>query len=77
MCDVCLLIPIVICCCTSPLNDEICRRFMKLLCRCLESESSLVSSVAYYVVYYSRAESVQGISLMLCAACYKEYGGTP
>ena len=52
---------------TVPLYDLMCKRSVMFIRRCLQSESSLVKSVAYYAVYHGRMTSTLGRNVYTCS----------
>jgi len=53
-----------------PLLDELCCRSATFIKSCLESDSSIVSAVAHYGVYYGRMNSHIGGNAFFCCCRY-------
>ena len=65
----CNLIPLL--CGFLPFQDEICRRFLHFVYKCMFSAVAVVRSVAHYAVTYGRNHSPLGRNLLVCMNRYK------
>ena len=63
------LLPLIANC--MPLLDCICRRFLKFVYSCINSESSLVRFVARHGIFSSRMSSAIGRNIYICAERYR------
>jgi len=56
---------------TSPIYDELCRRFLNFMTKCNSSDSKLIRFVIGHAVYCARVQSPVGRNYVLC---YERYG---
>lgn len=62
------LLPIV---CTSlPVFDEICKRFLGFIYKCMSHESELIRFVVRHGILFARTRSVIGLNLIFCSRRY-------
>ena len=54
-----------------PLFDEMCRRSLNFIRTCLSHDSTLISFVARYGVFYARGLSILGQNVIFCTQRYK------
>jgi len=63
-----LLLPLI--CCRLPLYDELMKRFLVFVQKCLTCDSELVTSVSRYAVWYGRMLSPVGRNVLHCSLRY-------
>jgi len=56
---------------TSPIYDELCRRFLNFITTCNSSDFKLIRSVSGHAIYCARVQSPVGRNYVLC---YERYG---
>jgi hypothetical protein len=54
-----------------PIHDEVCKRVISFVYKCVLHDSELIKSVARYGVLFGRAESQVGRNIMLCLKRYR------
>jgi len=56
---------------TSPIYDELCRRFLNFITKCYSSDSKLIRFFIWHAIYCARVQSPVGRNYVLC---YERYG---